>query len=367
LLEKLIPEGAITLFFGKGGVGKTSLALQIIHAIAEGKDFLGLKTKQASVVFVDMENPLGVLRDRIVHIGHSDNILIWHGSCEPPPPRLDREDFIRYFDLPKGLLVFDTLRASFLGDENSSQDVAVVVDRLKQLRDKGYTVLLLHHTPKGNDTIYKGSTAIIDLVDNALCLEPLRDDEQGDFDPEMVYKFGTKIKTRFEPFSIHLQFDPSVKGFKIAVDPVERTLANMHDLLSEKGRLNSNQFYELVRNELDIRGKKRVFDLFRKGEGRYWETEREGKALIYRSKSPDIYRETFGPIGQKNGPTPLDTNKEQPLENTIKSKSPDRVGTFGPIEQQNGPDKSKISETDGLIIDLTGVDFEVIGECDTGF
>jgi len=90
LLDKLIPEGAITLLFGKGGIGKTSLALQIVHAIAEGQEFAGLKTKQVSVTYIDLENPLSVLKERITCLGKTENVLIWHGSCEPAPPRLDK-------------------------------------------------------------------------------------------------------------------------------------------------------------------------------------------------------------------------------------------------------------------------------------
>lgn len=69
---------------------------------------------------------------------------------------------------PGSLLVFDTLRASQSRDENDSQQMASIMMKLKILRDSGFTILLIHHTPKGNDNIYKGSTAIFDLSDHVL-------------------------------------------------------------------------------------------------------------------------------------------------------------------------------------------------------
>lgn len=287
LIDKLIPEGAITLLFGRGGIGKTSLALQMIHAIAEGKDFAGLKTKQTPVTYIDCENPLSVLKDRIKHIGKSDNILIWHGSCQPAPARLDRQEYIQYLDLPEGLIVFDTLRASFLGDENNSQDIAIIVDRLKQLRDRGFSVLLLHHTPKSNDSIYKGSTAILDLVDHALCLEPVKDDDEPvDFDPERTYRFGVKIKTRFEPHHIFLKFNPETKGFELAKDPDTEFMETMGDILAEAGKaLNQTEFSMAVRESMGL-PKSKTEKLIKRGVGVFWEEMKAAgkKSLLYTPK-----------------------------------------------------------------------------------
>ena len=68
------------------------------------------------------------------------------------------------------MIIFDTLRSAQSKDENNSQDMAFIMGRLKELRDLGFTVLILHPTPKSNERTYKGSTAIIDLCDQALGL-----------------------------------------------------------------------------------------------------------------------------------------------------------------------------------------------------
>jgi len=374
LLDKLIPEGAISILFGKGGIGKTSLALQIVHAIAEGQEFAGLKTKQVSVTYIDLENPLSVLKERITCLGKTENVLIWHGSCEPAPPRLDKgEEWKRLLDLPKGLLVFDTLRASFLGDENDSQDVAIVISRLKELRDKGYSILLLHHSPKSSDSIYKGSTAILDLVDHALCLEPVKEGEDvfEDFDPDRLFKFGTKQKTRFEPFHIFLKFNPEIKGFDFAGDPNTEDLESIHQLLEGKGELNTNQIFEIVKNELGIKNKHRVIRLLKKGDGQFWDSEKRGRAIFYRFKSLPLYipkpLNRSGENTIENGLGGANSNKVQNRINTEWFNGLDPIQTDKPIGYENGLANSEkldslkpIVRGDSGIIDLTNEDFEVI-------
>lgn len=164
LLDKLIPKGSITLLFGRGGIGKTSLCLSICRAIAEGLPYGDLQTIKTPVYYIDFENPLSVLKQRVECIGNTDNVFVWHISSDPKPPRLDTKEWELYKQLPAGLLVFDTLRASHLADENNSQDMAVIIARLKELREAGFTILLLHHTPKSNEGIYKGSTDSLTLL-----------------------------------------------------------------------------------------------------------------------------------------------------------------------------------------------------------
>jgi len=331
LLQNLIPKGSITLLFGRGGIGKTSLSLQIARAIAEGVPFGGLQTIKTSVYFIDFENPLSILKERVEKIGQADNLWVWHISNNPMPPRLDSLQWELYKKLPPGLLIFDTLRASHLSDENNSQDMAIVISRLKELREMGFTILLLHHTPKGNEGIYKGSTALLDLVDHCLGLEELKKgDESIEFDAENIYRLGVRIKTRYEPHYIFLKFNPDIKGFEVAKDPDYEVIEAIHELLKDKNELNTNQVYELVKKELDIKSKAQVLKLLKKGEGKYWNTEKRGRAVFYSPIVQPIYSQTLRPINE-NGLISVKKNNQQSLDNPIKSNSPEGIQTNEPI------------------------------------
>jgi RecA-family ATPase/5S rRNA maturation endonuclease (ribonuclease M5) len=280
LLDRLIPKGSITLLFGRGGIGKTSLALQIARAIAEGLSFGELKTIKTPVYYIDFENPLSVLKERVEKIGQADNLYVWHLSNNPMPPKLDSKDWELYKDLPAGLFIFDTLRASHLLDENNSQDMAVIISRLKELRELGFTILILHHTPKGSENIYKGSTALLDLADHCLGLEGLKGDIE--FDRDNIYRLGTRIKTRYDPYHIYLTFNPEIKGFETTKDPDIEKMEAIYELLKQsKEPLKQKELKEQAKRELDLT-ESEVRRLLKKGTGLYWEIQKGDKnATLY--------------------------------------------------------------------------------------
>ncbi|RJQ54522.1 MAG: hypothetical protein C4526_05315 [Nitrospiraceae bacterium] len=281
LLEKLIPKNSITLLFGRGGIGKTSLCMQIARAIAGGLPFGTLQTIRTPVYYVDFENPLSVLKERAEKIGQSENLYVWHISNEIQPPKLDGQEWELYKQLPAGLLICDTLRASHLSDENDSRPMSLIMGRLKALREIGFTILLLHHTPKGNENTFKGSTALLDLCDHVLGLEEVKDLENApvEFDRQNLYKFGVRIKTRYEPHSIYLNFNPDIKGFDIAKDPDLEKMESIRELLSQP--LKQKDLKETVKRELDL-PEKETRRLLKKGTGIYWNAEKGDKnSTIY--------------------------------------------------------------------------------------
>ena len=154
IVDRLIPKEAITVLFGKGGIGKTWLMMDIAKSIGGGIDYLGYRTQQTPIVFVDFENPLSVLNTRTQRLGEAEGVHFWRMGNELKPPQLDSHEWEEYKKLPQGaVLIFDTLRASQSGDENDSRAMAKVMNRMKELRDFGFTIILLHHTAKNTDNV----------------------------------------------------------------------------------------------------------------------------------------------------------------------------------------------------------------------
>lgn len=291
VVDRLIYERAINLFSARGGMGKTILSMQAVNAITREIPFLGQKTIQRQVVYVDLENSLPTLINRIRRIGAS-NVLFWHSSNVVKPPRLDSADWVQYKKLPKdSVIVFDTLRAAHNSDENSSKEMSFIMNRLKEIRDSGFTILLLHHTSKANDRVYKGSSAIFDLSDHVLSLYKVRKgsfqelpDDSGCDDPNSCYRFGTQDKTRFEPFVTHVDFDPLNKIFVQAQDPDEDLLESIRVLLKGAGVvMNQSQICKLIKTELSIKYVGKIISLLKKGEGKYWNTSPTGlkNSMLY--------------------------------------------------------------------------------------
>lgn len=71
------------------------------------------------------------------------------------------------------VIVIDTFARSFVGlDENSQRDTGLWVEQADRLRQKGYTVIFLHHTAKNTEfgLKYRGSSAIMGAMDSAFTL-----------------------------------------------------------------------------------------------------------------------------------------------------------------------------------------------------
>jgi archaellum biogenesis ATPase FlaH len=284
IVDRLIPKDSITILFGKGGIGKTWLSMDMARSIASGIPFLGLGTVKTPVIFVDFENPLAVLNTRTQKLGEADDVFFWRANNDKiKAPKLDKDDWELYKQLPEGaILIFDTLRASQDRDENKSNEMGLIMGRLKELRDMGFTIILLHHTAKNSDKIAKGSTAIVDLADHILGLTLVRKKRDGqeiivddeDSDGDLVYRFGVREKTRFEPYQIYLTLNPD-RGFELAPDPQEDTLKEMFECLSEHDFINKTDFLRECKTKIGL-GEKKIRRLFDIGQGRYWKVEKAG-------------------------------------------------------------------------------------------
>jgi hypothetical protein len=286
-VDKLAPCRSLINLYGPSGLGKTWCALGLSKAVSEGTPFLGLATKQRPVVYVDFENPLPMLIERIQKLDIRD-VRFWHLSADPRPPRLDGPDWGLYKTFPAGtLLVFDTLRASHEGDENSSQDAERVMSRLKEIRELGHAIIVIHHTTKVDGRVYKGSSAWVDLADHTLSLHRVKKntleeiDDTG-FDPGALLALGTGLKTRFEPFRMFLTLDAATGDFQLAGDPSQEELDTLRVFLAgTPGGATQTDVSRWAKDNLEIAGKGKIIALLKKGEGRLWRSEISGRSRYY--------------------------------------------------------------------------------------
>jgi hypothetical protein len=177
------------------------------------------------------------------------------------------------------------------------------MERLKELRDMGFTLIVLHHTPKNSDRTPKRSTAIVDLADHILGLnsvkrtkdgqeELIEDDQPGG---DKVFRLGDREKTRFEPYQIYLTFNPDL-GFEVAPGPDDGNLSLMRDILQQHGTIQKTDpddgNLSLMRGILQqhgaiqktdfmkkchealTKGEKKIRALIGAGDGRYWRLEK---------------------------------------------------------------------------------------------
>lgn len=184
--EPLLVRGALTLLFGREGEGKSLVALAVAIAVAAGEEVAGFRPSPGPVVYVDGENGPGEIHRRVRALGlapaAAPRLSVFGTDSLDLGRDLAELDELLAEERP-AVLVLDSFRSLWAGSENDSDEVAPVLDRLRNMgRRHGTATLLLHHTGKMGSE-YRGSTAIGAAAELAFLLgrEPEDDDSSRRF------------------------------------------------------------------------------------------------------------------------------------------------------------------------------------------
>ena len=160
VVQGLVVRGALTILNGREGEGKSMLAMALAAGVAVGENQAGLDCRAGRVLIIDGENGIYETHRRVHALGLPESVEMY----EPEDGfdlRRDLADLARLLALHKpDLLVLDSFRTLWGGEENDSGEVAKALDPLRNLvrRHKAGTILL-HHSGKANGG-YRGSSAI---------------------------------------------------------------------------------------------------------------------------------------------------------------------------------------------------------------
>lgn len=200
IVRGLVPSRGLTAVFGPPGSGKSFLVMDLVFAIAAGREqWFGRRVVQKPIAYVALEGQGGI----------KSRVLAWQaqaGSLAPKSVRFRTTDLslLNPDDVEElgseilaelgdgALTVIDTLsRASAGGDENSSTDMTTVIRNAELLGAiVNGPVILVHHTGKNADKGMRGHSSLLGAVDAAVELVHLggarswklakaKDDEAG--------------------------------------------------------------------------------------------------------------------------------------------------------------------------------------------
>jgi hypothetical protein len=166
LVNNLITNSSLNVFYGEAGSKKTYSILNMAVAVANGKNWLNFTTKKSPVLFIDEESGEKRLARRL-------NETMQGSGCDASNQlfyislagfKLDKKDDIKNIESQINqtgakLVVFDALADIMNGDENSKKDVQPVMTALRKIADNtDSSVILIHHSNKSGG--YRGSTVI---------------------------------------------------------------------------------------------------------------------------------------------------------------------------------------------------------------
>jgi hypothetical protein len=175
LIWGVLPEKAFSVLYGAPGSAKTFVGIDWALHVATGQRWLGHEVRHAPTAYLVAEGVGGwPKRVRAWRDEHGEVDDSQFSALSPGVNLLDAPDMgelrAELHALPESpaLIVVDTLARCLIGgDENSARDVGQAVAAIDALRAEfDATVLVVHHTAKGEEAEERGSSALRGAADS---------------------------------------------------------------------------------------------------------------------------------------------------------------------------------------------------------
>ena len=210
LVENLLMDGQVTMLTGRGGDGKSLLALQLAVMVAARAEFGWWQPRERrNVLVLNAEDNIDEQRRRL--LGACDVMDVDPRLLEGRLFTMDRESLVLVHRNPEsgavetsklydrlaelieehsiGLVVIDPLVEAHINlDENSNADMKELVLKLRHLaRQRAIPLLIVHHSRKGatsgDQDGARGGSALVNACRVVVTVERMSADEHGTIRP----------------------------------------------------------------------------------------------------------------------------------------------------------------------------------------
>jgi putative DNA primase/helicase len=181
LIQNILGVDGISVMYGDSNSGKTFFAIDMACAIARGSSFANKKTEQGIIVYLATESP-GSIKMRLKAYHNYYNLLVPDFVIVQTPINFfnNNKDIHRIISLVHELekthskkvkiIIGDTLaRLSSGGNENSGEDMGVVMNRVDHIhRECNTHFTLIHHSGKNAAAGARGWSGIRAFIDTEI-------------------------------------------------------------------------------------------------------------------------------------------------------------------------------------------------------
>ena len=262
LIDKILEKGTVASVYAEPKAGKSFVGISMMLSVATGKSWYDHETKQAGVLYLCGEGNKSIFK----------RLLAWEKNFETDIRKapfkvseksvgiLDDKNFDKLLEKAHdaknelgslGLIIIDTIQRNFgSGDENSTSDMNLFIQRIDRLKfETGACVMLIHHTghagSKSNGIRRgRGSSVLPASVDSEFFIE--RKDEDN-----IVGVAGVEEKVMYVKMSQTLnKEDMNMPSINFRMDTVKR--------LGKNGDKKSAVLVKVEDNEMPIQNTDKI-------------------------------------------------------------------------------------------------------------
>lgn len=257
----LLPQ-TLLLITGLPKAKKSMLAANLVIAIASGKSFSFFKIeKPYKVLALSAEGGYFPNRDRFkticsaINFSGDGNVKVCFDSrikLEDDNDYEELEDILE--DFKPEVLVLDPLVKFHHKDENSAQEMGIILERLRNIiEDHKLAIILVHHLGKSPQNGARGSSAILGEYDSSLTLTRIKDSNKVKVDFELRHAEAPSTKTiLFNPIDFWFGLEEN-EFVKILKDHGSLPKKDWVDLSLELGLYKDDSgAYKRIDKELEL-------------------------------------------------------------------------------------------------------------------
>lgn len=168
LIDNVWASSAIGFVMGPPKVFKSFFALEMAHAVANGKPFLGVyKVPQArTVLLIQEESGRAAFKERVRRVslayGESDNLFLISNRPFNLEEKMGYERLkMEIAKVRPALLILDPLSSFVRGNQNDAQNMGNFIRSLVDLRNEfDMAVAIVHHAKKSDPKQFRGSSVL---------------------------------------------------------------------------------------------------------------------------------------------------------------------------------------------------------------
>jgi phage/plasmid primase-like uncharacterized protein len=201
LIKGILERGSMNLLFGESGAGKSLFAMDWAFCAGNGKDWHGHKVKEElKTLYILGEGFRGAsMRFKALSQKYSltpKNIRLSRRSINLLDNR-EADEIIKVvteLDFIPDIIIIDTLHRNMVGDENSSEDMAMYFKSIELLaRRLNAAIVTVHHSGHGDKGRSRGSSSIKAAMDAEFCVTKNGDGITFSCTKSKDFGFGTDM------------------------------------------------------------------------------------------------------------------------------------------------------------------------------